>query len=100
MFPGSVCVRNYRFPAQRYGRQSAGSPKKDIIAFASENNYFIYGYEKNKGFYEKASIELKDYDYNTRGIYIGDFFYVCTSRGITSYDMEKDFVEVDSLEYR
>ncbi|MGM9975274.1 MAG: beta-propeller domain-containing protein, partial [Clostridiaceae bacterium] len=75
------------------------SPNKDVIAFATENYYFIYGYHKDKGFYEKAAIDLKDYDYNTRGIYIGDCFYVCTSRGITSYDMNKDYIKIDSLDF-
>ena len=103
--PGEVKEANVKELEGRWSEASynhkaiLASESKDIIAFATENYYFIYGYQKDKGFYEKAAISLKDYDYNTRGIYIGDYFYVCTSRGIASYDMNKDYAEVDSLKY-
>lgn len=74
-------------------------PEKNIFGFAYgaetnknyysfKNYYATYTYNKEDGFIETAKYLIDDdeYDYDsTRGIYIGDYFYLTTNRSITSY---------------
>ncbi|MBQ3562578.1 MAG: beta-propeller domain-containing protein, partial [Clostridia bacterium] len=82
---------------------------KNLIGFAAnEGKYFVYGYSSDKGFTKKAELEIpinKEADIyypyyyymqNTRGIYIGDYFYLVSANGINSYQIS-DFGLVDSL---
>jgi len=62
--------------------------EKNIIAFLCDNEYCVYSYSKETGFKKEAFIKLiNEYDYQTRGLYIGDFLYVVSQKGIVSYDM-------------
>lgn len=83
---------------------------KNLIGFATRTGkYYLYGYSKDKGFEQKAVLKVQReidsqgnddyyyYDcYDARGIYIGEYFYVCSAVGINSYKLS-DFSEVDSL---
>lgn len=82
---------------------------KNLIGFAAnEGSYFVYGYSSDKGFTKKAELKIPRnedadiyYSYyyymqNTRGIYIGDYFYLVGLNGINSYTLS-DFKAVDSL---
>lgn len=75
--------------------------EKNIIGFAGSDDYFIYSYDKEKGFVQRAKLpyvikneQNPDYSLsysdveNTRGLYIGDYFYLCNLRGITSYSID------------
>ncbi len=82
--------------------------KKNFIGFASErgNGYYLYGYDHEKGFELKTVFDtvvtddsFAYYAYNgrnVRGIYIGEYFYVCNYNGINSYKLS-DFSKVDSI---
>ena len=79
------------------------SKEKNLIAFPIKGaKYYVYEYSAEKGFKEKAildaaTIENMYYDTDcTRGIYIGDYLYVCNYKGINSYKLS-DFSAVDSL---
>jgi uncharacterized secreted protein with C-terminal beta-propeller domain len=79
---------------------------KNIIAFPADGKYFIYSYSRDKGFEEKAVISLhqndKDYYYyyqNLRGLYIGDYLYVVSELGISSYSMQTYRLQ-DTLDLR
>lgn len=83
---------------------------KNLIGFAAGGDfYYLYSYSNDKGFELKDILDVPqyldsqgNYDYyywtsnNVRGIYIGEYFYVCSGVGINSYKLS-DFSEVDSL---
>ena len=84
---------------------------KNLIGFAAnDGNYYLYSYAKDKGFTKKAALKIPRnedaeiyysyyfYAQNTRGIYIGDYFYLCGPNGINSYSL-LNFKEIDSLIY-
>ncbi|MBO5106109.1 MAG: beta-propeller domain-containing protein [Clostridia bacterium] len=84
---------------------------KNLIGFAAnDGNYYLYSYAKDKGFTKKATLKIPRnedaeiyysyyfYAQNTRGIYIGDYFYLCGPNGINSYSL-LNFKEIDSLIY-
>lgn len=51
-------------------------PAKNLIAFPVENHYAVYGYDSQKGFYEKGIIRVNGWSSNLRGLYIGGEFYL------------------------
>lgn len=70
---------------------------KNLIAFMGSDSFYVYSYQKGFGFEQKAKIKLAYTEgYDVRGVYIGDYFYICTSGGIASYDI-KAFKSVDSI---
>lgn len=84
---------------------------KNLIGFCSRSGkYYLYSYSKENGFKVKGVLETQRtldsqgnyddfyyYDYNSvRGIYIGDYFYVCSPAGINSYKLS-DLSNADSL---
>ena len=79
------------------------SKEKNLIAFPVKGaKYYVYGYSAENGFEQKAVLDAQSiegmYYYTdcTRGIYIGDFLYVCNYNGIISYSLN-DFKEVDNI---
>ena len=80
--------------------QNMGSDHKGIvvdaernrIAFGVENYddttdsfYEIFSYDKQKGFQNIAKLSLEEsYSTESRGLYIGDYFYLCKNRPETS----------------
>ena len=79
------------------------SKEKNLIAFpVKDAKYYVYGYSAENGFEQKAVLDAQSiegmYYYTdcTRGIYIGDFLYVCNYNGIISYSLN-DFKEVDNI---
>lgn len=75
------------------------SSAQNLIGFAVEeyskdkrewfNRYMVYSYEKDQGFTRKLTYTLaKDRDQSqTRGVYIGEWFYVVEEDKITAFDM-------------
>lgn len=95
--------------------QNMGSDHKGIvvdaernrIAFGVENYddttdsfYEIFSYDKQKGFQNIAKLSLEEsYSTESRGLYIGDYFYLCkTSSGICVYDTKK-YKKIRSIAY-
>lgn len=80
------------------------SKSKNLIGYGASGCYHVYGYDAQKGFFQKARFIVPSPDAYTiinqdiRGIYIGDYFYVCSQRNITSYTLD-DFVELSTLNY-
>ena len=77
--------------------------KKDIIAFTAyrygnKAELYVYGYDKETGFELKnrSVIEGENYLTNCRFVYIGDYFYLVSSFGITTFSMT-DFSELGYL---
>jgi len=79
--------------------------KKDIIAFTAyrygnKAELYVYGYDKETGFELKnrSFIEGENYLTNCRFVYIGDYFYLVSSFGITTFSMT-DFTEIGHLNF-
>ena len=72
--------------------------ERSLIAFPAESSYYIYGYDKNSGFYLKKKIpqEQDVWDGSLRGLFIGDVFYVCGVGKITAYSLS-DFAKLGSV---
>lgn len=64
------------------------SPEKNRIGFPTENGYAVYGYGEDQGFYKikKMNVSWKWKNY-TRGLYIGDMFYIVTQTETIVMDM-------------
>jgi uncharacterized secreted protein with C-terminal beta-propeller domain len=64
--------------------------------------YATYTYDENEGFQETARYTIDDdsqYETNgVRGLYIGDYLYICTNRQITSYKLNTE-QKIDELEF-
>ncbi|MBR6408338.1 MAG: beta-propeller domain-containing protein [Clostridia bacterium] len=82
--------------------------ERNLIAFPAQKwdekegkaSYLIYGYDENTGFFEKKEVNLDDeWLYNSRGLFIGDFFYVTSDNGIVSFDMT-EFGKIDSVKWQ
>ena len=66
--------------------------KKDLIGFPMDDGYVIYGYSDEKGFYEKAHIQMSvNYWGNARGLYIDDYFYIVL-------DNEIDVISLNTMD--
>lgn len=61
---------------------------RDLIAFPAEGNYLVYGYSTDQGFQLKKEIAFEnEWDWQSRGLYIGDYFYVVSSDCIYTIDL-------------
>ena len=56
----------------------------DTVSTKSYYSYYVYGYSSGE-FVQKAVLEGTGPD--TRGLYIGDIFYVCSNEKITAYNI-------------
>lgn len=64
--------------------------ERNMIGFSAQGayqTYYLYEYEKGEGFTCNMEEGVTN-DYNTRGIYIGDIFYLITGSYIESYSLE------------
>lgn len=67
----------------------------DTVSTKSYYSYYVYGYSSGE-FVQKAVLEGTGPD--TRGLYIGDIFYVCSSEKITAYNINS-FTKVGSVNF-
>lgn len=65
------------------------SEKKNIIAFPAGEKYLIYGYDREKGFYQRGAVDTGEIGYDARGLYIGNYAYIVSMQELTVLDMEK-----------
>lgn len=81
-------------------------PEKNIFGFTCDNRYLVFSYNEKEGFvneflYDFYQDTLKGYpsssEYDTRGIYINDTFYLIRPEVATSFDMENDFALIGQL---
>ena len=61
--------------------------ERNLIAFPAEGSYLVYGYTPEEGFALKAQIAMSEWDWNNRGVVIGDYFYVCGSDRVEVLDL-------------
>lgn len=73
------------------------STEKNLIAFPADEGYVIYGYDEDNGFFLKNKAELEDWSaYESRGLFIGDRFYVCSDKAVSAFDINT-FGGIDTL---
>lgn len=77
-------------------------PEKNLIGFAgsdyNQEHYFIYSYDES-GFVLRAKLLIEDkVGYDVRGLYIGDYFYVCTQNSVTAYTLDS-FEEITKIKF-
>lgn len=77
---------------------------KNIIAFvaaddAGVSRMYVYGYSADTGFFLKGDTVIDSkYSYNSRFVWIGDFFYLVTESDITAFSMT-DFTQTAFLRF-
>jgi len=63
------------------------SAQRDIIAFPVDNGYIICGYSADSGFTVRHELKFDRWGGNTRGLFIGDSFYICTDAILYRFDI-------------
>ncbi len=58
------------------------APARGLIGFPTDGGYQLYCYDDESGFIRQAAIDC-GWEWNARGLYIGDCFYVCGAEQIT-----------------
>ena len=77
---------------------------KNIIAFLGTDNFshtnlYVYGYDSENGFFEKAVCYVNDsYNFGTRFVWINDYFYLVSADGITVFSLDT-FEKLTYLEF-
>ena len=100
-----VLKDNYHCPGIYNYKAIMINPEKNIFGFECEENYLVFSYDGEKGFVNEFLYELKDkeefevYGNGTRGLYIGEIFYLSGSSGIEAFDMEHEFERIGGLMY-
>ncbi len=100
-----VLKDNYHCPGIYNYKAIMINPEKNIFGFECEENYLVFSYDGEKGFVNEFLYELKDkeefevYGNGTRGLYIGQTFYLSGSNGIETFDMERGFEKTGGLTY-
>ena len=65
--------------------------EKDLIGFPVPKGYVVYGYSEEQGFYLRQSFaapEDSSYSAVLRGLYAGDYFYICSQGDIGVYALD------------
>ncbi|MDO4552794.1 MAG: beta-propeller domain-containing protein [Bacillota bacterium] len=72
------------------------SAAKDLIAFPAEGGYDVYGYSDERGFYLRGSFDAGEWYYDARGLYAGDYIYICGYDSLTVVNLA-DLTPVTTL---
>ena len=81
-------LREYMWSPALYDHHAALiNVEKNIIAFPTDSSYLIYGYSDDTGFVKKGEVPFAGWSDNTRGLYIGEYMYICSSYNVTVIDM-------------
>ena len=75
--------------------------EKNLIGFPAENEYMLYSYSPKSGFQKFTQLTLEadgpgDMDYDLRGFYVDDVFYLYSPSGLAAFSME-DFSRISTL---
>ena len=71
---------------------------RGLIAFPADDQYVIYGYDPARGFYPQAALDLEEWSWNTRGLYVDDMLYVVGDEAITVISLD-GFKLVKTVEF-
>ncbi len=62
--------------------------EKNIISFAGDGDYYVFSYDEEGGFKSLAHVELGDYYWQSRSLYIGDYLYIVGDNNIFVLSMD------------
>jgi uncharacterized secreted protein with C-terminal beta-propeller domain len=89
----TILTGNYTWAEASYNHKSIlVSPVRGLIGFASYDSYFVYQYDKEKGFtlLKQLMLQSANIYYSTmRGLYIDNVLYVFTGNQLISMDMDQ-----------
>ena len=107
--PAAVAEKHTKLLGEKYMWSNAiGNHKailvdseKNLIGFPAENEYMLYSYSPESGFQKIAQLTLEadgpgDMDYDLRGFYVDDVFYLYSPSGLAAFSME-DFSRISTL---
>lgn len=64
-------------------------PAKNIIGFVgNDSEYFVFSYDENAGFTELCRFTFDTYEYNVRGLWIGDTAYIVGQEEMMTVGMD------------
>ena len=69
-------------------------PEQNYIGFMGEDTYYIYSYDAGEGFKLLWKHDFANWDWNVRGMYIGDYIYLVGQKelaGVRRSDWSGDF---------
>ncbi len=92
-----VLQKEYACPALENYRALTIHPQKNIIGFLCGDEYYVFSYEKEKGF--QIHLKEKGFSEDVRGAYIGDIFYVADKNKINAYHMKNGFTKTGELNF-
>ena len=67
------------------------SKDKNLICFPGDGSYLLFSYDESEGFRQLAEVRLSGdrwYDWNSRGLWSGDYFYVASRCGVAVLSMD------------
>ena len=62
-------------------------PEKNVIGFVGEGDYYIFSYDAETGFTLLCRFDFERWEYNARGLYIGDRAYIVGQEELVVLDM-------------
>lgn len=74
------------------------SAEKSLIAFPADTKYLIFSYSPDTGFTQKAELSGANGNSQSRGLFIGNVFYVVSDSKLTAYRMD-DYSVLSSVGY-
>ncbi len=72
-------------------------PQKNIIGFLCGDAYYLFSYEKEKGF--QINLKEEGFSGDVRGAYIGEMFYVADKDKINAYHIKNGFAKTGELHF-
>lgn len=60
---------------------------RNLIGFPTDEGYAVFGYDDAGGFTQRATVAL-DWEWDARGLYIGDCLYICGDSGLTVLSLD------------
>lgn len=73
-------------------------PGKNIIGFVGDGDYYIFGYDEAKGFYQRAHFSFDIWEHSARGMYIGEEIYIVGQNSMYVLGLS-DCAMLDRLEF-
>lgn len=98
------------FPGEYNYKALTVSPQKNVIGFVttsygnrggSNSSYFVFSYDDHNGFKNamtySAQNDVSSEFENSRGVYIGDTFYIANSDAVLAFDMKNGYEKTGEL---
>lgn len=71
-------------------------PEKNIIGFLGNDDYYVFSYDTDNGFHELCHVYFDTWEWNVRGLWIGNWAYVVGNEELLVFNM-KNWSEVEPI---